>query len=340
MAMAMARLSALLAAPGCLLALLLLGPAVAAATTTGQAPLDDVLGSVRDEPAYRYPTDLTRGIQPIICHSHNDYWRDVPFFTALRAGCISTEADVWLLDDTLYVGHHMSSLTEERTLESLYIKPILKVLRRQNPKSRFISAETKNGVFDTEPSQTLYLFIDMKTPGDKTFDAVHAALEPLRSAGFLTTVTDNATVAARPITVIGTGDTPLQRVAAQRRRDIFFDAPAATLGDTELTDKISPIASASLRRAILGEPLYDYPRDAAFSEPQRKRIQEQIATAAQRGIGVRYWGTPDWPVRKRNAVWRALVEDGVALLNTDDVEAVRSVFWVRPGVRPGVRAGG
>lgn len=33
----------------------------------------------------------------------SDYWRDVPFYTALSKGCISTEADVWLFNGTLYV---------------------------------------------------------------------------------------------------------------------------------------------------------------------------------------------------------------------------------------------
>lgn len=40
-------------------------------------------------------------------------------------------------------GHDESSLTEERTLESLYINPILDVLKRQNPMTRFVSSKTK-----------------------------------------------------------------------------------------------------------------------------------------------------------------------------------------------------
>ena len=36
-------------------------------------------------------------------HSHNDYWRDLPFYSALRAGAVSVEADVWLINGTLYV---------------------------------------------------------------------------------------------------------------------------------------------------------------------------------------------------------------------------------------------
>lgn len=44
-------------------------------------------------------TDITR--QAI--HSHNDYWRAKPFWTALSNGVVSVEADVWLYNGTLYV---------------------------------------------------------------------------------------------------------------------------------------------------------------------------------------------------------------------------------------------
>lgn len=43
----------------------------------------------------------------------------------------------------MQVGHDRSSLTEERTLESLYINPMLEVLKRQNPESRFVPEPTK-----------------------------------------------------------------------------------------------------------------------------------------------------------------------------------------------------
>lgn len=77
-----------------------------------------------------YPTDATRDIQPIPCHSHNDYWRRVPLFDAIHAGCISVEADVWLFKDRedLYVGHDTASLSPERTFASLYISPVVELL--------------------------------------------------------------------------------------------------------------------------------------------------------------------------------------------------------------------
>lgn len=65
-----------------------------------------------------WPTEFSQDIQPIPCHSHNDYWRKVPLFSALQAGCISVEADVWLQKNELYVGHSTSSLTSNRTFKS------------------------------------------------------------------------------------------------------------------------------------------------------------------------------------------------------------------------------
>ncbi|GKZ36812.1 hypothetical protein AbraIFM66950_008044, partial [Aspergillus brasiliensis] len=109
----------------------------------------------------------------------------------------------------IQVGHDESSLTKDRTLESLYINPILDVLRLQNPSSPFLTSPTNNGVFDTSTSQTLYFFIDVKTSGPETFKAVISALQPLRDHGYLTTLKDNKTLTTGPVTIIGTGNTPL-----------------------------------------------------------------------------------------------------------------------------------
>lgn len=66
--------------------------------------LQNILMNTDKTDKYHYPTDFTREIVPKPFHSHNDYWRDVPFYTGLFHGAISTEADVWLINETLYVG--------------------------------------------------------------------------------------------------------------------------------------------------------------------------------------------------------------------------------------------
>ncbi|RAK98935.1 uncharacterized protein BO80DRAFT_427038 [Aspergillus ibericus CBS 121593] len=300
-------------------AVLLGVPSLAAA---GATELQSVLRNTHGSNDYGYPTDFTRGIMPIPVHSHNDYWRDIPFYTALSKGCISTEADVWLYNSTLYVGHDESSLTEDRTLEALYINPILDVLKRQNPTSRFVTSPTNNGVFDTATSQTLYFFIDVKTSGPETFQAVIEALQPLREKGYLTTLRNNDTVIPAPITVIGTGNTPLDMVGPVADRDYFWDAPLHALQESKYADidgLISPIASTNFE-AVVG------PLRGEMSEDQRGFLREQIQVAGERGIGARYWGTPYWPIRVRDSVWRVLVEEEVLLLNADDLDAVGRVF--------------
>lgn len=144
------------------------------------AALQQILNQAHQGPLYTYPTSLTQGIVPKLIHSHNDYWRDVPFYSAISVGAVSVEADVWLYNGTLHIGHEEGALTNARTFESLYINPILDTLRRQNPtNSSFLTAPTHNGVFDTNGAQTLYLFVDVKTPGNTTWPYVVKALEPL-----------------------------------------------------------------------------------------------------------------------------------------------------------------
>lgn len=80
----------------------------------------------------------------------------------------------------MYIGHEESALTTARTFDSLYIEPILSVLKAQNPtNSSFLTVPTSNGVFDTNGDQTLYLFVDVKTDGETTWPHVVNALQPL-----------------------------------------------------------------------------------------------------------------------------------------------------------------
>ncbi|KAG4432312.1 hypothetical protein IFR05_012219 [Cadophora sp. M221] len=181
-----------------------------------------------------YPTDFTRDIQPIACHSHNDYWRRIPLFSALRHGCTGVEADVWLANDDLLVGHNTASLTPNRTFTSLYIDPLVRILENQNPNTDFYNGTT-NGVFDVDPAQTLTLLIDVKTSGAETWPWILKQLEPLRERGWLTFV-DGEVVHTRPITVVGTGNTRFDILTQDETyRDTFFDAPLDTMWEPRHT---------------------------------------------------------------------------------------------------------
>lgn len=289
-------------------------------------PLQSILAKAQSGPLYTYPTDLTQGIVPISIHSHNDYWRPVPFYSALSVGAMSVEADVWLINGTLHVGHELSALTNARTFHNLYVSPILDTLQRQNPaNSSFVQGPTRNGVYDTAGAQTLYLFVDVKTDGPTTWPAVVKALQPLRSAGYLTTV-NGSTVTSGPVTVIGTGNTPLNQVQGVSQRDYFYDAPLPTLNSTfsNITSLVSPIASTDFA-VQFGDV-----RNETFNANQTALLEAQIKTAHSKGIKVRYWDQPGWPIGTRNAVWRILWEAGADLLNVDDLEGAVN-FWQNKG---------
>lgn len=184
-----------------------------------------------------------------------------------------------------------------------------------------------SGVFDTSREQTLYFFIDVKTSGPETFKAVISALEPLREKGYLTTLQNNKTVVPGPVTIIGTGNTPLDMVGPIADRDYFFDAPLDKLNDSpyeDVTSLVAPIASTSFQETV-GGVTSDAGR-MVLSDEQIKALRKQVQTASARGIGARYWETPYFPIRTRNVVWRVLLREGVKLLNADDLDAVADFF--------------
>ena len=291
-----------------------------------------------------YPTSFSRDINPIPCHSHNDYWRRVPLYDALAAGCTGVEADVWLTETgDLLVGHSRSALTASRSLESLYIDPLVSILNHQNPSTgstpdvniSTAGGEISNGVFDVNPNATLTLLIDIKTDGATTLDKVSQALEPLRSRGWLTQYNGTAVVPA-PITVVGTGNTPFDLLASSANRtttatwDIFFDAPLDQMWGESVPANASRYnadnsfyASVSFQSAV-GRPWLN-----RLSPQQVEVIRGQIRGAKEKGLKARYWDTPSWPASLKEHVWDVLVKEGVGMLNVDDLEGASKRDWGR-----------
>jgi hypothetical protein len=237
----------------------------------------------------------------------------------------------------------------------MYIDPLLSILRRQNPITHFHPDidQPRNGVFDTDPSQTLVLLIDFKTDGEETWDYVYTQLTPLRESGYLTYY-NGSDVINGPITVVGTGNAPFNKIAASTTyRDIFFDAPLDRLvenvdrietkerleeragnagwgllgdsnGDTEpdiFNTTNSYYASVSFKKAV------GIPWMLHLTDRQVQTIRSQIRAAHRQGLKVRYWGTPTWPRSLRNHVWRVLAREGVDMLNVDDLLSATRKEW-------------
>ncbi|KAI1821557.1 hypothetical protein F4861DRAFT_532861 [Xylaria intraflava] len=280
-----------------------------------------------------HSTNLFQSVTPRPCHSHNDYWRKVPVYSALQAGCTGIEADVWLFDKDpeLYVGHDRGSLTPRRTFRSLYVNPLVEILQKKNAAAPFrynTSSHSAVGVFDADPEQGIVLLVDIKTDGTKALDYVQAQLAPLRANNWLTYVKDGF-IHKRQVTVVGTGSTPFDMLLQNSTyRDIFFDAPLNKLYEDPYTSgprgdgpdmptvynmTNSFYASVNFKQAVG----FVWSR---LSQKQLRLIRGQIKGAHRRGLKVRYWNTPAWPISLRNKIWDVLEEEGADVLNVDDLE--------------------
>lgn len=109
-------------------------------------------------------------------------------------------------------------------------------------------------------------------------------------------------------------------------RFAFYDAPLALLATdfSNITSFDSPIASTDFA-LWFGDV-----RKQEFNDTQLETLRSQVGTAHGKGIKVRYWDQPLWPVGTRNAVWRTLWNEGVDLLNADDLQGVAE-FWEGKG---------
>jgi len=200
----------------------------------------------------------------------------------------------------------------------------LHILSLQNPQSAFTVNQTQpNGVFDTASSLPLQLLVDIKTDGNVALPFILRALEPLRSKGYLTTFA-NGTLKTSAITVIGTGNSPLEGVKALEPRDYFFDAPLTQLTDPSLNTTwgptLSPIASTDWNVAVGWNGIGN------ISQAQLGNLTKFVQDAHSVGIKARYWDLPGWPVRARRAVWEQLALNGVDWLNADDLKAAARFF--------------
>lgn len=228
-------------------------------------------------PLSPWPFDSLGNIKPVACHSHNDYDRNVPVFSALSAGCIAIEADVFLSGGDVIIGHVFP--TPGRTLRLQYTEPLRAILDHNNGGS-----PGEKGVYAARPGQKFVLMIDFKTSDTRTLDAVVAALQPLREGNYLSHVADGKFV-QRAVTVVASGNAPFDRINSGDgvpNRDVFYDAKVDNL-ESKYNALNSYYASADFKKTI-GNP----GSVGAFSDAQKQKVKSQVDAAHSAGLKVRY----------------------------------------------------
>ena len=238
-------------------------------------------------------------------HAHNDYEHERPLLDALDHGFTSVEADIYLVDGQLLVGHDPEDLTPERTLQSLYLEPLRK---------RVLS---NGGKVYPGKRADFQLLIDIKTNGVAAYTALDKVL---RRYPLLMTHYVHGFVLRGPVTAVISGDRPRELMASQGHRLAFYDGRIADQNDLGPGDaaSLTPLVSDNWTKLFGWTGIGEMPGD------ERAELREIVATAHEAGQRVRFWATPDAPGPEREAVWRELLAAGVDHINTDDLAGLEA----------------
>lgn len=282
---------------------------------------------------------LSRDVDIKPLHSHNDYWRQVPFYDAVSHGFQSIESDIWKFKESytvqtdtettiysekeVYVGHNQVFLKLNDTLDSLYLDPLFQLLESVNPRISNMDSSVKHGIFYNSPESTVYLWMDIKLNGDHTFDHVFPRLQKFIDSDYLSYYDFSAEkLVQRPVTIVLTGNLPdQQKIHHNNRVYTFLDAPLAKLDQLEPQDlalysKISVVASGSMEE-ILGHNSFTH---SPFSDEDLNRLSHIIDYAHKNGLKTRIWGGIDWPKSLVLLHNTELYQLGCDLMNTNDLE--------------------
>jgi hypothetical protein len=235
-------------------------------------------------------------IVPLIhAHAHNDYEHPHPLFDALANGFCSIEADVFLVDDQLQVGHTRRDLRPERTLESLYLNPLRERVRA-------------NGGRVYRDGPTIFLLVDVKTEAKPTCEAI---LKTLAGYTDMLSVSRDGQFEPGAVTVVVTGNCDRAVIAGPKVRYAAIDGRPRDL-ESRAPPELMPWISFSW------SPMFHWKGDGPIPPAEKTKLRQFVAKAHAHGRLVRFWATPELV-----AVWEELRADGVDLLNTDKLEDLR-----------------
>ena len=218
-------------------------------------------------------------------HSHNDYAQKSPFFLAYNAHFGSIEADIWAVEGKLFVAHSKQEITLVRTLDQLYLQPIVTLFK-------------KNGghAWNDSPA-SFQLLIDLKTEVEPTLSLLVEQLKKYPE------VFDPA-VNPHAIHVTITGNRPDPAGFKDYPELISFDGNVNLKYDKEQLKRI----------ALYSENLGSFTRwkgTEAIPAKENAKVQQIIDSVHGIGKGIRFWNAPDtqdaWKTLMKMKIGRAHV---------------------------------
>lgn len=236
--------------------------------------------------------------------SHRDDERARPLHESLELGIRFIEMDVWHVFGQTLVAHDPQDLRPGRTLRKLYLEPL-----RDLHADRALAG-----------GSPVWLFVDTKTRARP----MHAALERLAHE-FDDLVADPADPTdERPVRLVLTGNRPdYEHLQNTPDRRTALDGRLADIG-VRTDARVMPVVSDHWPTH------FGWRGRGAMPDTERTWLRAHVATLRAAGQRLRFWETPDAPGPERDAVWSTLLDEGVDLINTDDVRGLAAFLRRRP----------
>jgi len=232
-------------------------------------------------------------------HAHNDYNHARPLLDALAAGASSIEADVFVQDGVLLVGHDRSQLTAARSLEAMYLRPL------------FALWQAQGRLLPPACGSSLLLLIDFKADPEASYRALAPLLSRYRA---MLSHARGAAIEEGAVRVVISGERPLQLMARESEWLAGYDGRVLQ-PDATAPAALVPLVSESWDR------LFSWTGHGDMPAAERARLQSIVTEMHSQARMVRFWATPD-----RREVWRELVGAGVDYINTDSLHALQVFF--------------
>ncbi len=222
--------------------------------------------------------------QPHPGFAHNDYVREKPLVTALQNGFRYLEADAFLVEGQILVAHDLKDARPDRTLKSLYLRPLFELHREKKL-----------------AQAPIWLMIDIKANGAQTYRQLEKDLEAYQA--MLCKWTDPGP-GTGGVAIVLSGDRPIQEVSGQPERWVAID------GRPEDLAKNPPVGLVPwISTSYLG---FKWPLDASSNRDPWKVMPDFIKTVHAQKRLVRFWAIPDKP-----EAWQRQLELGIDMINTD-----------------------
>lgn len=196
------------------------------------------------------------GYAPVRLHSHNDYLRDSPFYSAYRHGFSSIEADVFFVSNELLVAHDRREIRADYSLKKLYLEALMTELSK-------------------DASRKMQLLVDIKGSPDTVLPLLVAQLQPLERYSL-----------SGQLKVLISGNRPLPANYSRYPEVLLFDDDLTQPHNTEEWKRVGLV---SLQFSLFS----DWKGLDVIPAKDRDRLRRIINSVHAAGKSIRFWGAPD-----------------------------------------------